>query len=221
MSAHVRFVEGERPGSCSSARRRWRQGEPSIANLLLPPSRLHLRNLNLHQGLARGMVYCLLDCIPKFWMSDGLFLCFPRDCWSSVASMIGSVFLSLYLPSSPLWYLSTKTQHESETMCVSCFSLRSCWCRYIFRCDLFDARFSSLVLGRMESLANAYCKLSWYWVMHLQGTKIIGASKPSLTPRRCTSPAQQARSTCPEVELQCTHIRPSRCWMRSCHYAAR
>ena len=109
MSAHVRFVEGERPGSCSSARRRWRQGEPSIANLLLPPSRLHLRNLNLHQGLARGMVYCLLDCIPAFWMSDGIFLCFPGDCWSSVDPTIGSVFLSLYLPVRSLWYLSEKT----------------------------------------------------------------------------------------------------------------
>ncbi|CAD6343436.1 unnamed protein product [Miscanthus lutarioriparius] len=58
------------------------------------------------------------------------------------------------------------------------------------------------------------------WNLFIPGTKIIDASKPSLTPRRCTAPAQQARSTCPEVELQCTHIRPStRCWMHSCHYA--
>jgi len=138
--------------------------------------------------------------------------------------MIGSVFLSLYLPvQSPVVFVLRKcSTHQKQR--VSCFSLRSCWCGYIFRCDLFDARFNSLVLRRMEitsGLANVYCKLSWSWVMHLQGTKIIGASKPSLTPRRCTSPAQQARSTCPEVELQCTHIRPSRCWMRSCHYVAR
>jgi hypothetical protein len=36
----------------------------------LPPSRLHLRNLNLHQGSARGKAYCLLrlySCLLDVW----------------------------------------------------------------------------------------------------------------------------------------------------------
>jgi hypothetical protein len=46
------------------------------------------------------------------------------------------------------------------------------------------------------------------WPIHLPlSLSLIGASI-------VFSQAQQARSTCPEVELQCTHIRPSRRWMR-------
>jgi hypothetical protein len=94
--------------------------------------------------------------------------------------------------------------------------------QYMFHASVF-VRVGAL--GRMEITSRVLLMFLANWVgtgfMHLQGTKIIGASKPWLTPRRCTPPAQQAWATCPdEVELECTHIRPSRCWMRSGHYAA-
>ena len=102
----------------------------------LPPSRLHLRNLNLHQGSARGKgllpsrsCSCLLDVwrpVPAFsWRLSSLVL----SCLDDTIRVLEFVFVNL------LWYLSDKTQNASETMRVSCFCLRSCWCGYIFRCD--------------------------------------------------------------------------------------
>jgi hypothetical protein len=133
--------------------------------------------------------------IPTFWMSDGLFLCFPGDCPSYVASMIGSVLLSLYLPIQSL--VVFVCENAAWIRNNACFMFQSSFVlvRIYFQMWFIRCPFQFSGFGtdgtHITCLANDSCKLSWYWVMHLQGTKIIGASKPCLTPRHCTPPAQR------------------------------